>query len=53
MKIAAICDFPYWQAHVGSAVRMESLCCALSGLSMLCSAPLPALRETRQQAGTA
>ena len=44
MKIAAVCDFPYWQADIGSAVRMESLCRALSEiceLSVLCSAHLP------------
>ena len=43
MKIAAVCDFPYWQADVGSAVRQKSLCQSLSDicdLTVLCSAPL-------------
>ncbi|MBY6127065.1 hypothetical protein [Roseovarius atlanticus] len=43
MKIAAVCAFPFWQADIGSAVRMDSLCRALSDiceLHVLCSAPL-------------
>ncbi|MCR8550883.1 glycosyltransferase family 4 protein [Salipiger sp. P9] len=30
MKIAALCDFPYWEANVGTAIRYESLCQSLS-----------------------
>ncbi|WP_299031752.1 glycosyltransferase [uncultured Sulfitobacter sp.] len=30
MKIAVICDFPFWDAKVGTAVRMESLCRSLA-----------------------
>ncbi|MBN9889823.1 glycosyltransferase family 4 protein [Salipiger abyssi] len=32
MKIAALCDFPYWEANVGTAIRYESLCQSLSNV---------------------
>lgn len=44
MKIAALCDFPYWEGRVGTAVRMESLCQSLSkvcDLSVICSMKMP------------
>ncbi|SLN62594.1 hypothetical protein AQS8620_02841 [Aquimixticola soesokkakensis] len=40
MKVAAVCDFPYWEGRIGSAVRMESLCQSLAqvcDLSVICS----------------
>ncbi|KIT15144.1 glycosyltransferase [Jannaschia aquimarina] len=30
MKIAALCDFPFWEKRIGSAVRMSSLCDTLA-----------------------
>lgn len=30
MKLAVICDFPFWDAKVGTAVRMDSLCRSLA-----------------------
>lgn len=44
MKVAALCDFPYWEGRVGSAVRMESLCQSLAqvcDLSMICTMTMP------------
>lgn len=44
MKVAAICDFPYWEGRIGSAVRMESLCQSLvqvCDLSVICSLSRP------------
>jgi len=35
MKIAALCDFPYWEANVGTAIRYESLCQSLSNVCEL------------------
>jgi glycosyltransferase involved in cell wall biosynthesis len=44
MKVAALCDFPYWEGRVGTAVRMESLCRSLvqtCDLSMISSLTMP------------
>ena len=44
MKVAVICDFPFWEGRVGTAVRIESLCRSLAGicdLTVICSMPLP------------
>ncbi|WP_372922105.1 glycosyltransferase [Roseovarius sp.] len=30
MKVAALCDFPFWEGRIGSMVRFESLCRSLS-----------------------
>lgn len=35
MKVAALCDFPYWEGRVGTAVRFGSLCQSLSKVSDL------------------
>lgn len=32
MKIAALCDFPFWAGNVGTGVRHDSLCRALTGI---------------------
>lgn len=43
MKIATLCDFPYWEGNIGSAVRYESLCQSLTqvcDLTMICSVAL-------------
>jgi hypothetical protein len=43
MKIAALCDFPYWDGKIGTAVRYESLCQSLAGtcdLTMICTVTL-------------
>ncbi|SFB04278.1 Glycosyl transferases group 1 [Poseidonocella pacifica] len=44
MKIAAICDFPYWERKIGSAVRFDSVCRSVSRhaeLTVICSVSLP------------
>lgn len=30
MKVAVVCDFPYWELSIGSYVRLDSICDALS-----------------------
>lgn len=30
MKVAALCDFPYWEGKIGTAVRYQSLCQSLN-----------------------
>lgn len=43
MKIAALCDFPYWEATFGTAVRYASLCEALGvacDLTIICTVTL-------------
>lgn len=44
MKVAALCDFPYWERRVGTAIRYESLCQSLSricDLTVISSISLP------------
>ena len=44
MKIAALCDFPFWEGRIGTAVRMNSLCRSLArvcDLGVICSVALP------------
>lgn len=44
MKVAALCDFPFWEGRVGTAVRMESLCRSLAkvcDLSVISSVTMP------------
>lgn len=48
MKLAALCDFPFWEGRIGSAVRYDSLCRALArvcDLTLLCTAALPKSHE--------
>lgn len=35
MKLACLCDFPYWEGNVGTAVRYQSLCNALAKVTDL------------------
>lgn len=48
MKVAALCDFPYWEMRLGTAIRYESLCASLSqvcDLTVVSSLTLPCRYE--------
>ncbi|MEM7317854.1 MAG: glycosyltransferase family 4 protein [Pseudomonadota bacterium] len=43
MKLAALCDFPFWSGRIGTGVRFDSLCRSLAricDLTVICTAPM-------------